>query len=129
MDGRIAFEASVAYYYNMVPDGIILWSFFFSVPLRKTSFTSFIFQTRIAVSHLLGLYLACYLILHKSLTVSAFLLSTCFRIPIASRDEAASALDFNKLERDPQSYPVDVDTTRTKRLIYLRNTNLDEKKK
>lgn len=77
--------------------------------------------------------LACYLNLFKSLIVlssqallPAFLLPHIFVLPLLrSRDEAISVFDFNKLEPDSRIYPVDVDTTRTKRSISLRNANLD----
>lgn len=132
VDGT-ASKAIAAYYYNTVPDGIIFWSFFFPVPLEKSSFTSFIFQTRLADSRLLA---ACLLSepVQQSYNfrftgaVASVLATTYFRIAIASRDEAISVFDFNKLEPDPRTRPVDVDTTKTKRSISLRNANLDEKK-
>lgn len=76
---------------------------FFSVSLSKITFTSFIFQTGIAVSRLLA---SCPISepvqeSYGSLftgAVDGVLATTSFRIPIASRDEAASAFDSDKPE-------------------------------
>lgn len=116
----------------MVPDGIIFWSFFFLSHLENqvSHLSSFRLDSRYPVYWPLALLSEPVRESHSSLftgAVASVLATTYFRIPIASRDEAISVFDFNKLEPDPRIHPVDGDTTRTKRSISLRNANLDEK--
>lgn len=79
--------------------------------------------------------LACYLSLPKSLIafssqalLTAFLLPKTFVFPLLLVTKQYPRSISTSSNRILQVYPVDVDTTRTKRSISLRNANLDEKK-
>lgn len=109
-------NCSILQYYNMVPDGIIFWFLFFSVPLGKSSFTSFIFQTRLADSCLLA---AC--LLSEPVQESySFLFTSAVTCVLATTYSVFSLLLVTK------QYPCSISTSSNRILEFTLLTSIQQ---